>query len=865
MTTAVLSQASFRARKDQASVDTDPTSANWIAAADTNFTWQTDVCFRIRFLVQETAGGNPNAAGVKLQYNKNGAGANDVTTSSSNVIGFANASISAEDTAVTVARLGGTGTFVNGRYSNDGSPTSTADLPASGNTEWEFGIQIKGSDVANGDTITLNLVALSGTAIGLTKTPTVTVMKTAVDTKSWWGDLSANPRTRPPSASATARDWEQPFQEGYLFSKGNTPRDIWSHIHDLPQRVAKPKPGYNDQPFITLSSSAGATTAAAVFEAVGDTVVNSVLLYDPAAGPVKQPPADPVYTALSASDQALPKRKPVVGDQDALVVQPAITLAPLFSSEQTLPKFKARQYHHDAIVLQPPSQATATPSILAGLVSDQPIYSSTKYGRKTLSEAFLWDPQTVSTISSKIAFEDDSPTIVNSILLYDHMAGPVKQPPADPVPLKDFVPSDVSIGKKGAKPYDQAVALVLRPAAQPAGFSLTVADVSLQKAAKRQLDNAGFITAPTTATVTPSSFGYQSADQPASAKRPLKQYPLSSFVFAIPIDDYGFVISDQTLPKKGPRQSDTISFVTVPPTATATPSVYGYQVSDQHYSATKYAKKILSEAFIWAPQSISTISSTVAFENDSPTVINSTLVYDQIAGPVSPPTAVVTLPTSYFDLTPSQVGLTKGRRFLDNAGFVTAPTAAVTLPTTYFDLTPADVALQKGRAKHLDQPSLARAPSTQALVDLSVTDISRAPKDGARRQADNAGSVFAPFVQTTVDLSVADVGRVQRALARREQDSQGFIGQPVPPTATPTNYGYQISDLVTKRVAVKPQLLPYGDVVGPVVPPPPDPTPVATDQYLIGGPDITEQFVTHGHISAGGISYTLNPLSRRTV
>lgn len=36
-------------------------------------------------------------------------------------------------------------------------------------------------------------------------------------------------------------------------------------------------------------------------------------------------------------------------------------------------------------------------------------------------------------------------------------------------------------------------------------------------------------------------------------------------------------------------------------------------------------------------------------------------------------------------------------------------------------------------------------------------------------------------------------------------------------------------------------------------------------QFLIHGPDITEQFVTGGRISAGGLSYTINPLSRRTV
>lgn len=36
-------------------------------------------------------------------------------------------------------------------------------------------------------------------------------------------------------------------------------------------------------------------------------------------------------------------------------------------------------------------------------------------------------------------------------------------------------------------------------------------------------------------------------------------------------------------------------------------------------------------------------------------------------------------------------------------------------------------------------------------------------------------------------------------------------------------------------------------------------------QFLIAGPDITEQFVTHGGISAMGVSYLINPLSRRTV
>lgn len=178
MTTAALGQTHFRGRRDGAGVNDTP---EWIAAVDTNFTWPTECNFRIRFTVQETAGGNPNAAGVKLQYNKNGGGATDVTTSSSNVRAV-DYSTSAEDAAITVKQLTGTGTFVNGRFSNDGSPTSTVDLAANQNTEWEFSIFIRAGDVANGDTIVLSLLALSGTSITLTLSPTVTVSEPAKST-----------------------------------------------------------------------------------------------------------------------------------------------------------------------------------------------------------------------------------------------------------------------------------------------------------------------------------------------------------------------------------------------------------------------------------------------------------------------------------------------------------------------------------------------------------------------------------------------------------------------------------------------------------------------------------------------------------
>lgn len=44
-----------------------------------------------------------------------------------------------------------------------------------------------------------------------------------------------------------------------------------------------------------------------------------------------------------------------------------------------------------------------------------------------------------------------------------------------------------------------------------------------------------------------------------------------------------------------------------------------------------------------------------------------------------------------------------------------------------------------------------------------------------------------------------------------------------------------------------------------------DETGGANMQFLIGGPGLEELFVTSGRVSAMGISYAFNPLSRRTV
>lgn len=173
MTTAALSQARYRGRSDADVVDA--ASPTWIANENTNWTQSTNTPFRVRFLIQETAGGNPASHTVKLQYQRNALGFNDVTASSSVVKASASASSSADETSIATSRLTGTGTYVAGRYDSSGAVSTSVDIGSSGRTEYEFGVQLDGATVNPGDTVNLKVVALSGTAITITQQPTITV------------------------------------------------------------------------------------------------------------------------------------------------------------------------------------------------------------------------------------------------------------------------------------------------------------------------------------------------------------------------------------------------------------------------------------------------------------------------------------------------------------------------------------------------------------------------------------------------------------------------------------------------------------------------------------------------------------------
>ena len=163
-----FTQASFRGRNDNG----NETTATWKALANTDWTQKVDENFRVRFVVQETAGISAADQTFQLEYNRNGGGWNDVTGASSVV--RATASPNVADAADTTQQVG-SGTFVAPNAGFDevnglagGTPL---DFSGSDEVEVEYSVQIRSVDVANDDTIQLRVKGLDA----YTNTPTATV------------------------------------------------------------------------------------------------------------------------------------------------------------------------------------------------------------------------------------------------------------------------------------------------------------------------------------------------------------------------------------------------------------------------------------------------------------------------------------------------------------------------------------------------------------------------------------------------------------------------------------------------------------------------------------------------------------------
>ena len=167
---AVLNQTDFRGREDSGNEAT-PT---WIALANTNWTQDVDVDFRVRVVVAETAGAtNPETVTPVIWYSYNG-GAYAAVTGSTHVQ-FGTFTGATDDDATTQQL--GAGSFVTGRLDSNASVT-TADIQNS-ETEYEYCLTIDSAQVVNGNTIALRAYNAGVALDAYGNTPTVTVNEAA--------------------------------------------------------------------------------------------------------------------------------------------------------------------------------------------------------------------------------------------------------------------------------------------------------------------------------------------------------------------------------------------------------------------------------------------------------------------------------------------------------------------------------------------------------------------------------------------------------------------------------------------------------------------------------------------------------------
>ena len=167
--TASVTLTAFRGRND----DGSQTAATWIEALNTDWYQPWDENFRLRFVVAETAGGDAKNPDVHFQYNLNGGGWNDVTTSSSVLRAFASSNYAeGDDTTQQI----GSGTFVspNSGMTEDGEALTSATINTS-EIEVEGCFQVRSADVSQDDTIEIRATIDAAAPAGTPTLPTITV------------------------------------------------------------------------------------------------------------------------------------------------------------------------------------------------------------------------------------------------------------------------------------------------------------------------------------------------------------------------------------------------------------------------------------------------------------------------------------------------------------------------------------------------------------------------------------------------------------------------------------------------------------------------------------------------------------------
>jgi hypothetical protein len=164
--------------------DGTETGHGWLADEDTAYelpNGDLDSTFFLRVCVQENNGDNTNANTYQLQRNIDGAGAGDVTGASTGIRASASGNIA--DDAATSNRIGGTGTFVAGRFDEaDGNTTTGITLSQTEHTELLYSITARSADLSGGEAIVFTLVSVEDIIDAHDVTITLNIGSPAADT-----------------------------------------------------------------------------------------------------------------------------------------------------------------------------------------------------------------------------------------------------------------------------------------------------------------------------------------------------------------------------------------------------------------------------------------------------------------------------------------------------------------------------------------------------------------------------------------------------------------------------------------------------------------------------------------------------------
>lgn len=156
--------------------DGNEATATFMGAQGSDQTIAVDTIFRLRILIEETAGGtNVVAAGLQYDYNISGS-YSDVTGVTTEVQATDEGQGIADDTLLTTQRLTYSGTWEDGRYDDDGVDTTGVSL-SSEFTEFEFSMIVPAAGVNHGDTIDFRLYDAAGALDSYAATPRLTVSK----------------------------------------------------------------------------------------------------------------------------------------------------------------------------------------------------------------------------------------------------------------------------------------------------------------------------------------------------------------------------------------------------------------------------------------------------------------------------------------------------------------------------------------------------------------------------------------------------------------------------------------------------------------------------------------------------------------